>query len=96
MMRIPGFGSDCGCVAIASDAAVLTLALAVCVSVEEYEPMPLSFMPLALALLAILEFSSLAGSGLIVDAEEDLEKVLARGPRCVSLSSAEKRVSLKL
>jgi hypothetical protein len=38
-------------------------------------------MLLALALLAILEFSSLIGSGVIVDAEEDLEKVLARGPR---------------
>jgi hypothetical protein len=49
-----------------------------------------------LALLAILDFSSLAGSGVIVDAEGDLEKVLARGPRCVSLSSAEKRVSLRL
>jgi hypothetical protein len=52
-------------------------------------------MLLALALLAILEFSSLAGSGAIVEAEEDLEKVLARGPRCVSLSSIEKRVSSK-
>ena len=49
-----------------------------------------------LPLLAMLEFSSLAGSGVIVDAEEDLEKVLARGPRCVSLSSAEKQVSSKL
>jgi len=46
-----------------------------------------------LALLAILDCSSLAVSGVIVDDEEDLEKVLARGPRCVSLSSGKKHVS---
>jgi hypothetical protein len=55
---------------------------------EIYEPMPLSFV--LLALLDILAFSSLAASGVMVEAEGDLEKVLAKGPRCVSLSSAKK------
>ena len=54
---------------------------------EKYEPMPLSFV--LLPLLAMLAFSSLAPSGVIVEAEGDLEKVLARGARCVSLSSVK-------
>lgn len=45
--------------------------------------MPLSFV--AMELLAMLAFSSL--SLVIVEVEGDREKVLARGPRCVSLSS---------
>jgi hypothetical protein len=55
------------------------LAMAMCVAVEQYEPIPLSFM--LLALLATLDLSSLAVSDVIVDAEGDLEKVLAKGPR---------------
>lgn len=46
-------------------------------------PMPLSFV--RIELLAMLAFSSL--SLVIVEVEGDREKVLARGPRCVSLSS---------
>ena len=45
--------------------------------------MPLSFV--VMELLAMLAFSSL--SLVIVEVEGDREKVLARGPRCVSLSS---------
>ena len=46
-------------------------------------PMPLSFVGVEVP--AKLAFSSL--SLIMVEAEGDLEKVLARGPRCVSLSS---------
>lgn len=48
-------------------------------------PMPLSFV--GAGVLARLDFSSLAESVVMVAVEGDLEKVLARGPRCVSLSS---------
>jgi hypothetical protein len=44
--------------------------------------MPLSFV--GVELLAMPAFSS---SGVIVEVEVDREKVLARGARCVSLSS---------
>jgi hypothetical protein len=47
--------------------------------------MPLSLM--LLALLVTLAFSSFAESDVMVEAEGDREKVLARGPRCVSFSS---------
>lgn len=47
-------------------------------------PMPLSFVGTELFTLA---FSSFAESPVIVDVEVEREKVLARGPRCVSLSS---------
>jgi len=45
-------------------------------------------MPLSDTALDILIFSSLVESGVIVDVEGERENVLARGPRCVSLSSA--------
>lgn len=48
-----------------------------------YIPMPLSFVEL----LARLDFSSFARSGVMVAAEGEREKVFARGARCVSLSS---------
>jgi hypothetical protein len=50
--------------------------------------MPLSFV--GMELLAMPDFSS---SGVIVEVEVDREKVLARGARCVSLSSNSQRVS---
>lgn len=53
-------------------------------------PIPLSFVEVELP--AMLAFSSL-GSGVIVDVEVEREKVFARGPRCVSLSSTPERVS---
>jgi hypothetical protein len=50
--------------------------------------MPLSFVGVGVpVLLAMLAFSSFAVSPVIVDVEGDREKVLASGPRCVSLSS---------
>jgi hypothetical protein len=49
--------------------------------------MPLSFIEL---LEAMLDFSSLTVS---VEAEGVREKVFARGPRCVSLSSSSRIVS---
>lgn len=51
--------------------------------------MPLSFV--GVELLAIPAFSS---SGVIVEVEVDREKVLARGARCVSLSSESSHVSI--
>ena len=54
-------------------------------------PMPLSFV--GSELLAKLAFSSL--SLVIVEVEGDREKVLARGPRCVSLSSVVNVLSAK-
>jgi len=44
-------------------------------------------MPLSETLFAMLSFSSFAESGMMVDVEVEREKVLASGPRCVSLSS---------
>jgi hypothetical protein len=52
-----------------------------------YIPIPLSLE----MLLAILDFSSLAESGVIVEEEGDRENVLARGPRCVSFNSEHRR-----
>lgn len=57
-------------------------------------PMPLSFVGVEVpVLLAMLAFSSLAVSPVMVDVEGEREKVLARGPRCVSLSSRGQSVS---
>lgn len=53
--------------------------------------MPLSLM--LLALLATLALSSFAESVVMVEAEGDRENVLARGPRCVSLSSVSTKAS---
>jgi hypothetical protein len=51
--------------------------------------MPLSFV--GVELLAMPAFSS---SGVIVEVEVDREKVLARGARCVSLSSSRSHISI--
>lgn len=90
-MRIPGFGSDCGCVAMASDAAAFSSVKQGHIGQRQFLPMPLSLM--LLALLATLTLSSFAESVVMVDAEGDREKVLARGPRCVSFSSVGTKAS---
>jgi hypothetical protein len=46
-------------------------------------------MPLSFGLEKEADFSSLVTSGVIVAAEGDREKVLARGPKEVSLNSTE-------
>ena len=51
--------------------------------------MPLSFV--GVELLVMPAFSS---SGVMVEVEVDREKVLARGARCVSLSSGSSHVSI--
>lgn len=79
--RIPGRGCAGGWVAIASEAAVMVS----CIHSWRASHIP---MPLSLGLLAMLAFSSLAESAGRVDADGEREKVLASGPRCVSLSSA--------
>jgi len=58
-------------------------------------PMPLSFVgvEVLVVVLVMLAFSSFAVSPIMVDVEGEREKVLARGPRCVSLSSRGKCVS---
>jgi hypothetical protein len=54
--------------------------------------MPLSLAVLGLGDAAILDFSSLDESETMVELEGVREKVLVRGPRWVSLSSAEKEI----
>lgn len=54
-------------------------------------PMPLSLRDE----LPMLAFSSLAESPVIVDVDGDREKVLARGPRWVSLSSGAMSVLVR-
>ena len=54
--------------------------------------MPLSFVGAEMPVT--LGFSSLAGSFVIVEVEGEREKVLARGPRCVSFSSGGRYVSI--
>ena len=56
---------------------------------DQNVPMPLSLD--GMELLAMLAFSPL--SLVIVEVEGDREKVLARGPRCVSLSSVLEALS---
>lgn len=61
----------------------------------QHLPIPLSFA--GLGALATLDFSSFAESPVRVFVEGERENVLARGPRCVSLSSASRSsVSRKL
>jgi len=73
---------------MASDAAELVSIWRFNLCTDLNIPMPLSFVGVAVpVLLAMLAFSSFAVSPVIVDVEGDREKVLARGPRCVSLSS---------
>lgn len=87
-IKIPGRGGAGGSLAMISDAAASSQYNSPeCLPVHDVVPMPLSFAgsDAGSALLAMLAFSSL--SLVIVAVEGDREKVLARGPRCVSLSS---------
>lgn len=92
-IRIPGRGCAGGWLAMISDAAKLISMITLYSCIVSDVPMPLSFVGVLLAMLA---FSSFAVSPVIVDVEVEREKVLARGPRCVSLSSRGRDLSASI
>jgi len=73
---------------MASEAAIFDSARVCCQRRPENKPIPLSLVELGAGELGMLVFSSLEALDAIVGVEGVREKVLARGPRWVSLSSA--------
>jgi len=88
-MRIPGRRGCAGADALASEAAVGFGQQAVSAGRGTQVPMPLSFeSPSVVALAAELEALGVGWSPTMVDVDDERLNVLARGARCVSLSSA--------
>lgn len=94
-MRIPGLRGGGGGAALASEAAEVMSASCMRWSHGEYVPMPFgSLGSTAVVLLDMLAVDVLGVADSLftmVDVDEDRLKVLARGARCVSLSSATVR-----
>jgi hypothetical protein len=87
-MRIPGRRGGAGAAALVSEAAIGAGQQEVSVGREAKVPMPLSFeSPSVVALAAELEALGVGWSPTIVDVDDERLNVLARGARCVSLSS---------
>ena len=88
-MRIPGRRGCAGAEALASEAAVGVGQQAVSAGRGSQVPMPLSLeLPSVVALAAELEALGVGWSSTMVDVDDERLNVLARGARCVSLSSA--------